>query len=174
MNTRKSYPHPPSLNFTHRAIRRAWAIMAAAIVAASAAAALANDAAVLLDDDFSAYRPGLFFVGEGARTEYHYLPAVAPQGNWVVSTFRSDSDSQRAWRIIADGGAAAMRQSSTNKYTHYHPMLLTGDAAWTDYTVEVEFTPESEAARSGFAFRQRNDRCYYFIGVEKGRAVLRL
>jgi hypothetical protein len=139
-----------------------------------AARALAGDAVALLEDDFSAYRPGLFFVGEGARTEYHYLPAVAPQGNWVVSTFRPDADSQRAWRVVADRGAPAMRQSSTNKDAHCHPMLVTGDAAWSDYAVEVEFTPEREEARSGVAFRQRNDRCYYFFGVEKGRAVLRL
>src|SRR5262245_29404387 len=99
----------------------------------------AENSATLLDDNFASYRPGLFFVADGARTEYHYLPEVAPQGNWVVSTFRSAADSQRAWRVMTDDGAPAMRQSSTNKEAHSHPMLLTGDPAWTDYTAEVEF-----------------------------------
>ena len=45
---------------------------------------------ILLDDDFSGLAPGMFSPGVvGARAEYHYLPALAPKGNWVVSTFRS-------------------------------------------------------------------------------------
>jgi hypothetical protein len=136
--------------------------------------ARAGDAPILLDENFTAYRPGIFYAADGALTEYHYVPEAAPQGNWVVSTFRSGAESQRAWRVVAHDGRPAMWQSSTNKEAHSHPMLLTGDPAWSDCTVEVEFTPEREDARSGIALRYRNDRCYYFFGVEKGQAVLRL
>ncbi len=150
------------------------AFLACCLVFVPAACLRAEEPAVLLIDDFAGYRPGVFSIVEGARTEYHYLREAAPQGNWVVSTFRSGADSQRAWRILAVDGAPAVRQASTNKEPQYHPMLLTGDPAWSDYTVEVEFTPESAVARSGIAFRYRNDRCYYFFGVDGQRAVLRL
>lgn len=130
--------------------------------------------AVLLDDNFSSYRPGVFGPAEGARTEYHYLRDVAPQGNWVISTFVSGGDSQRAWRVIEADGALAMQQSFTNKMTHTHPMLLTGDQAWSDYTVTVDFTPQSDIKRTGIAFRYQTDRCYYFFGIEGPRIVLML
>ena len=49
----------------------------------------------------------------------------------------------------------AMYQSMTSsakdaKYTH--PMLVAGDPLWGDYTLEVEFTPESkqDAERGDF------------------------
>lgn len=134
----------------------------------------ADETSILLDDDFSAYRPGQFFSVVGPHTEYHYLPDAAPKGNWVVSTFRSDSDSQRAWRVIEVDGEPAMQQAWINQYVHCHPMLLTGDPAWSDYTVDVEFTPESSDKQSGIAFRYDNDRCYYFFGVDGPRAVLKM
>ena len=71
---------------------------------------------VLLEDDFSKLPPRMFSSGVvGAQAEYHFLPAVAQQGNWQVSCFRSDT-SQRAWRVIADGDdGQAMVQSMTSK-----------------------------------------------------------
>jgi rhamnogalacturonan endolyase len=128
----------------------------------------------LLNDDFSAYPPGLFSSVMGAHTEYHYLPEAAPKGNWAVSAFRSSVPSQRAWRIVEVDGEAAMAQVYRNKYTFYHPMLVSGDVAWRDYAVTVQLIPGSEEEQRGLVFRYRNDRCYYFLGVNGQRAVLKL
>lgn len=128
----------------------------------------------LLEDDFSAYRPGLFSSVLGAHTEYHYLPEAAPKGNWAVSTFRSSVPSQRAWRVVAVDGEAAMAQFYANKYDWYHPMLVSGDPVWRDYAVSLRFTPQTEDGQRGLVFRYRNDRCYYFLGVDGQRAVLKL
>ena len=128
----------------------------------------------LLNDDFSAYPPGLFSSVVGAHTEYHYLPEAAPKGNWAVSTFRSSVPSQRAWRIVEVDGESAMAQVYRNKYTFYHPMLVSGDSAWRDYSVKVELTPQTEEEQRGLVLRYRNDRCYYFLGVNGQRAVLKL
>jgi hypothetical protein len=148
------------------------------LAACLAATAHAQTTAVLLDDDFSGLAPRMFSSGVvGAQAEYHFLPAVAKNGAWQVSCFRSDQ-SQRCWRVIADGdGGQAMYQSMTSstkdaKYTH--PMIVAGDPLWGDYTLEVEFTPESKKMPSGVVFRYQNDRCYYFLGVEGDRAVLRM
>jgi len=135
---------------------------------------VASERISLLEDDFSAYRAGLFSSVVGAHTEYHYLAEAAPKGNWAVSTFRSSVPSQRAWRIVEARGEAAMAQTYNNRYNFYHPMLVAGDVAWRDYTMAVQFEPQTEDKQRGLVFRYRNDRCYYFLGVDGQRAVLKL
>jgi hypothetical protein len=131
---------------------------------------------VLLDDDFSGLAPRMFSSGVvGAQAEYHFLPAVARQGNWQVSCFRSEG-SQRAWRVIVEAGEHVMWQAFTNEkrdLPYNHPTIVAGDPLWTDYTMTVRFAPESKAHQSGMIFRYQNDRCYYFFGVEGEKAVLR-
>ena len=109
-------------------------------------ASAADRTVVLLDEDFSVYRPGQFSSVVGAHTEYHYLPEAASNGNWVVSTFRSSPDTQRAWRVVEADDAPAIQQTYRNKWKHYHPMIVAGDAAWGDYSIELQFTPERDDA----------------------------
>lgn len=139
-----------------------------------AAAGQTEGTVSLLEDDFSGYRAGLFSSVVGAHAEYHYLAETAAKGNWAVSTFRSEEASQRAWRVVKDADGAAMAQTYDNKYTFCHPMLVSGDPAWRDYTVSVQFTPQTAEKQCGVVFRYRNDRCYYFLGVDGQRAVLKL
>lgn len=155
-------------------------LLMVAVAPRGAADASANqnqdcERAVLLEDDFSRLRPGLFSSVVGAHTEYHYLPEAAPKGNWAVSTFTSRIASQRAWRVYRDGDESVMVQAYDNSRTkHTHPMIVAGDPLWSDYTVRVRFAPESDSGRSGLVFRYRNDRCYYFFSVEGPKAVLNM
>ncbi|MBN2329654.1 MAG: hypothetical protein JXR73_21110 [Candidatus Omnitrophica bacterium] len=133
-----------------------------------------NHDVVLLDENFSGLRPGMFSPGAiGAHAEYHYLAETSPKENWVVSCFSSNPESQRAWRVIQEEGDAMMQQVYRERTKHTHPMIVTGEALWGDYTVEVRFSPDSDEKQSGFAVRYKNDRCYYFIGVCNGKAVLK-
>ena len=129
---------------------------------------------VLLADDFGGLRAGLFSSVVEAHAEYHYLPETAPKGNWVVSAFTSRVQSQRAWRVIRDGDHPAMAMMYRNPDRHTHPMLVAGSPRWGDYTLSVRFAPEDDQGQSGIMFRYRNDRCYYFFGVEGPRAVLKM
>lgn len=138
----------------------------------SLAAASASESAVLLHDDFTAYPAGAFSSEVGAHLEYHYLPEAAAKGNWAVSTFRSSIPNQRAWRIVEVDGRRAMQQAWKNTFGHCHPMLVSGDIAWGDYSVTVEMAPQSTEKIAGVAFRYQNDRCHYFAGVKGGNAVL--
>jgi len=130
---------------------------------------------ILLDDDFGRLTPGMFSPGVvGAHAEYHYLPALAPKGNWVVSTFLSDG-SQRAWRVVRENGRALMEQAYTaplEERSRTHPMLVAGDPAWADYELETRFAPATTEGRSGVVFRYRHDRAHYFAGVTGGEARL--
>jgi len=162
----------------HRITRQpAMLLLFFAIVVCSAAQQSGEESAVLLEDSFAGLRVGMFSSGViGAHAEYHYLPEVAPKGNWVVSCFKSDG-SQRAWRVLREGGAHVMYQSYANspdERTYTHPMIIAGDPLWADYTVAVKFAPESGKGRSGLVFRYQNDRCYYFFGVNGDRAILKM
>jgi rhamnogalacturonan endolyase len=128
---------------------------------------------VLLDDDFSGLRTGLIMNAVGAHTEYHYLPHASQQGHWAVSAFKSYG-SQRAWRVIEEGDGRAMLQSYENKLRHTHPMLIAGDSLWRNYRITADFAPASGTGQSGIVFRYRNDRCYYFCGVDESRVVLKM
>ena len=134
--------------------------------------------AVLLDDDFSGLRPGMFSAGViGAHAEYHYVHETAPEGNWVVSCFTSGTPEQRAWWVIEQDGDAMLSQTIYNNWKHSHPMVCTvtrGGEFWRDYTVSVRFCPQSDRGQSGVAFRYRNDRCYYFFGVKGPKAILKV
>lgn len=127
---------------------------------------------VLLEDDFSSYPSGSIFDVVGAEMEYQYLPIAAPMGYWTVSTFKSDPASQRGWRVVRQNGESRIVQMYTNKAKDYHMMLSAGDQAWTDYSVDVRFTPEESPGWTGIAMRYRNDRCFYFAGIEGNTFVL--
>ena len=148
--------------------------LAAIITTTGAGADLTEDLpAVLLDDGFSGLRTGLMMNAVGAHTEYHYLPHASQRGNWAVSAFKSYG-SQRAWRVIEEGDGRAMLQSYENNLRHTHPMLITGDPLWRNYRITADFAPASAKGQSGILFRYRNDRCYYFFGVDGPRAVLKM
>lgn len=97
------------------------------------------------------------------RRDYHYMPEAAPRRNWAISCFGTGIGPQRAWRILREDDEAVMVQAYDNKRVHTHPMVVVGDELWTDYTVTVQFAPETDRAQSGLVFRYRNDRCYYFL-----------
>jgi hypothetical protein len=127
---------------------------------------------LLLNDDFSGLDAGLFSAPVGARTEYHYLPEAAPRGNWAVACFGTGKDTGRAWQIVESEGRKSMVQTIESRRSHTHPMVVTGDPLWSDYTVEVRFTPDSPEGRCGCVVRYQNSRCYYFFGFDNGNVVL--
>ena len=133
-----------------------------------------NGDVVLMDDDFDGLRRGPLFAEVGAHTEYHYIPEAVPKGLWAVSAFTPDFRTQLAWTVRQVGSDRCIVQTFDNvKISHTHPMIVAGDSLWRDYTVTVDFAPESVRDQSGLVFRYRNDRCYYFFGVEGDRAVLK-
>ncbi len=129
---------------------------------------------ILFDDDFSGLPTGLLGSVLGAHAEYHYLPETAPKGFWGITAFRSDPGSQRAWRVCREDGRAVLVQSYENTKNYTHPMIIAGDPLWSDYTITVRFAPESDAGQSGIMFRYRNNRCYYFFGVDGPKVVLKM
>lgn len=149
--------------------------LAALIFAALCGGAIhaADSTVVLFEDGFGTMRSGAIGTEVGAHLEYHYLPKVNSEGAWAISAFSSGAPSQRAWRIARHNGEAVLLQLHENKLAHTRPTIVAGDVLWADYTLTAWFTPETSKGRSGVSFRHHNDRCYYFLGVQDSKAVLK-
>ena len=125
-----------------------------------------------LDDNFSELDIGLVSSGVGAHTEYHYLPEAGPRGNWTVACFASGKESGEAWQVQRQGTAHILTQTFANNKTHTHPMVITGDHLWQDYTITVQLKPLAKG-QAGVVFRYRNSRCNYFFGLTQTGVVLK-
>ena len=123
-----------------------------------------DDGVVIFSDDYSGMRRGPLGGNAGAHTEYHYLSSAAPRGNWAISTFRYNLP--ESWYVRESDGKRYLCQDGINKDGHWHPMVITGDTLWRDYSVRVIIRPETLVPRCGVVFRYRSDRCYYFFGIE--------
>jgi len=134
----------------------------------------ADSTVVLFEDGFGSMRSGAIGTEVGAHLEYHYLPKINTEGAWTISAFSSGAPSQRAWRIARHNGESVLLQAHENKLAHTRPTIVAGDDVWADYTFTARFTPETDKGRSGVSFRHRNDRCYYFLGVQDSQAVLKM
>ena len=71
--------------------------------------------------------------------------------------------------MIEEDGARVMLQDYQNDLNYTHPMLVAGDPLWRNYRITAQFAPASDKGQSGIILRYRNDRCYYFCGVEGPR-----
>lgn len=149
-----------------------WPVFAVAVLFSGCAEP--ERSAVLLDEDFSGFEVGMFSVPVGPHTEYHYLPEAAPKGGWAVSAFTWEPGSQTAWQVEERDGGRVMAQTFDNRARHTHPMIVTGDTLWRDCDILVELSPQDTRDQSGVVFRYRNDRCYYFFGLDSARVVLKM
>ena len=149
--------------------------LAVVLIASSGCTSTSDqERAVLLEERFDQLDVGMFSSPVGPLTEYHYVPEAAPKGNWAVSCFGTDLGAQTAWHVEEENGRRVMVQTFDNESADTHPMIVTGNEYWGDYRVQVEFAPESKRDQSGVVFRYRNDRCYYFFGLDGSSAVLKM
>ena len=123
---------------------------------------------ILFKDDYSQLPRGPLGSNVGAHTEYHYLHEAKPKGNWAISTFRHNLS--ESWFVRKTGDQKVLSQKAINPNNHWHPMIVTGDVLWENYTVKTSFVSLDKDKQCGVAFRYNNDRCYYFLGVKKDTA----
>ena len=145
---------------------RAAGILAFSLVAPNVSAA---DMTTLLADDFSGFRSGVWLGVVDAHAEYHYLPETGSARRVVgIDVPLVDPLAACLARDEPDGNGKVLAQTHDNrKERHAHPMVVRRRSACGPITrCEVRFCPQVDQGRSGVVFRYRNDRCYYFFGVE--------
>jgi rhamnogalacturonan endolyase len=124
----------------------------------------------LFSDDFAKFPPGWLSKPVGtlnaAIQEYHYLPhRGVPTKPWANAICHLDS-----WVAGDEDGVPYMEQHSVADLPDYTiPTFLTGDPAWTDYTVEVKMKPLSTQLYAGVAFRYQTNKHHYVFALADGK-----
>ncbi|MBN2697290.1 MAG: hypothetical protein JXR52_00580 [Bacteroidales bacterium] len=114
-------------------------------------------------------------------TPCYYVPgAIAKAGGWMVATSMRNESFQNAWNIEHAEGGAFLSQTFKNLNERYepisqiiHPLIVAGDELWEDYSVEFTFSPEFVMDKCGLVFRFRDERNFYFYGMEGNTIMLK-
>jgi rhamnogalacturonan endolyase len=137
------------------------------LVSAIAFGSGGNGLVLLYQTDFSRLPPGNF--GEFAIRgfpEYHHIPRKFTDGWNIVNNHGPEE-----WKVFEVQGRHVLDYLGYNAATwtkdFTYPIIVAGDALWTDYTLEARVTPLSRsdvADLRGLIFRYQNGRQYYFFG----------
>ncbi|MBL8178414.1 MAG: hypothetical protein JNK48_27315 [Bryobacterales bacterium] len=134
-------------------------------------AALPSFSAEVFRDDFSRFPPGALSapMGQlnGAIQEYHYVAyRGVPTAPWRNPIVHED-----AWLAGDENGKTYLEQHTIVTDNRYHPLFVTGDEEWSDYTVEARVRPLSRKDTAGIVFRYRTSRHYYHFAFDSGTSV---
>ena len=127
---------------------------------------------VLFEDTFSSFPAGPLThpIGQlnGAIQEYHYLAnRGVPLGPWDNAIAHMD-----AWVVSEEDDTPYLEQHVVNDLAAItNPILVTGDAEWSDYAAEVKMRPLSTAEMCGIVFRYETNRHYYLFSLIGGHTV---
>ena len=131
-----------------------------------------NNGFIMFSDDYSHLPGGPLGSDVGAHTEYHFLPEAGPKGDWAISTFKSNLPP--SWYVRKINEKKVLFQKGVNSNTHWHPMVVAGDLLWENYAIHTSICPMDKEKQCGIAFRYKNDRCYYILGLKQDTAFLKM
>jgi outer membrane protein assembly factor BamB len=101
-------------------------------------------------------------------------------GNWSVATSLRQEGFDKAWVIRNEGGENYLAQTFTNLNDRNsplslvtHPIIVTGDSLWSDYSIDVSFTPLAKFDKCGVVFGYKHPADFYFFGIEGNTVTLK-
>ncbi len=101
-------------------------------------------------------------------------------GVWSVASSLRQDDFDRAWVVRNEGGENYLAQTFTNLNDKNsplslvtHPMIVAGESLWSDYSIDVEFTPLAKFDKCGVVFGYKHPANFYFFGVEGNTVTLK-
>jgi hypothetical protein len=101
-------------------------------------------------------------------------------GSWVVASSLRQSNFDRAWVIRKDDGENYLAQTFSNLDDKNsplsmitHPMIVAGESLWSDYSIDVGFTPQAKFDKCGVVFAYKHAADFYFFGVEGNTVTLK-
>lgn len=125
------------------------------------------DSAVVFEDDFSSCQPGVLSEEYSAVQEYHWRPKTSAWGPWCEASHWMAWDGP-SWHIRQEKGRQVLHQNNEALLEDSNPLVLTGDPLWTDYALEVEFTPLSLRQPVGIVYRAATSARFYMLSLEEG------
>ena len=113
----------------------------------------------LLNEDFMNFKIGEFPYDKNhsAMGEYHYIVNDGYTGNWTDPVC-THTYSGASWIITEDKGKHYMEQMriKTDRPHEIHPMLMSGDPSWFNYTMTVKFRMLNTSGIAGIGFCVQN------------------
>lgn len=101
-------------------------------------------------------------------------------GSWSVASALRQDGYDRAWVIRNESGKNYLAQTFSNLSDENsplslvtHPMIVAGEPLWSDYSIEVDFTPLAKFDKCGVVFGYKHPADYYFFGVEGNTVILK-
>jgi len=97
----------------------------------------------------------------------------------IASTLRQ-TGFDRAWVIRNEDGENYLAQTFTNLNDKSsplslvtHPMIVAGESLWSDYSIDVRFTPQAKFDKCGVLFGYKHPADFYFFGIEGNTVTLK-
>ncbi len=101
-------------------------------------------------------------------------------GSWSVASSLRQDGFDRAWVIRKDEGENYLAQTFTNLNDKNsplslitHPMIVAGESLWSDYSIDVGFTPQAKFDKCGVVFAYKHTADFFFFGVEGNTVTLK-
>jgi len=101
-------------------------------------------------------------------------------GNWHVATALKQEGFNQAWVIRREGDENYLAQTFSNLNDKNsplslvtHPMIVAGESLWSDYSIEVAFSPQAKFDKCGVVFGYKHPADFYFFGVEGNTVTLK-
>ena len=101
-------------------------------------------------------------------------------GSWSVASSLRQDGFDRAWVIRSEDGENYMAQTFSNLNDKdsplslvTHPMIVAGESLWSDYSIEVVFSPEAKFDKCGVVFAYKHPADFYFFGIEGNTVTLK-
>jgi rhamnogalacturonan endolyase len=101
-------------------------------------------------------------------------------GEWSVASSLRQEGFDSAWVVRREGEENYMAQTFTNLNDKNsplslvtHPMIVAGESLWSDYSIEVGFTPQAKFDKCGVVFGYKNPADFYFFGIEGNTVILK-
>lgn len=128
---------------------------------------------VLFQDNFKDFQIGEFPYDKGhtAMGEYHYIVNEGYAGNWVDPVCNyTYNGSGASWIITEDEGKHFMEQMRLidNKPHKTHPILMTGDIHWKNYTISARVRLFNTSGCTGIGFNCQNSLNLYVLVFDSG------
>ena len=101
-------------------------------------------------------------------------------GPWSVATTLRQAQFDQAWVIRKEGGENYLAQTFDNLNDKNsplslitHPMIVAGESLWSDYSIDVSFSPQAIFDKCGVVFGYKHPADFYFFGIEGNTVTLK-
>ncbi|MEN8155309.1 MAG: hypothetical protein ABFS10_00025 [Bacteroidota bacterium] len=134
----------------------------------------------VFSDGLEALNPAVVPLADSTNPAIYLQSGRGMAGQWSVATSLRQEGFNNAWEIRREGDSTFLVQTFSNLDPQNeplslvtHPLIVSGDSLWSDYKIEVDFTPLAKFDKCGVVFGYRHPNDFYFFGTEGNTVILK-